>query len=534
MNIQNQLVRILPYLGLLLVFAAGARIDVMEVDAAQYANMSLEMLYSNNWLQVFDGGKDYLDKPPLLFWLSAISFKLFGIGNWQYKLPSILFSLLGIYSTQRLGELLYDKKVGRFAGLILGSSVAFIIINNDVKTDTILVSAIVFSIWMMVSAIKTNKLKYFVGAALGITTALLTKGPIGLMMPLVSVGGHILLSRQWKMIVNWRWLVLISLVIVGLVPMCIGLYDQHGAEGLKFYFWTQSFGRITGESNWQNDTSPLFFFGQYVWSFLPWILLGVAAVFNELRQLSSKLKSKDSEYYLISGIALVWLALSLSKFKLPHYIFVVYPLISILTSKYIVQLKLTAGWAWIQLILSAVMTISLAAGLTYVFPSGSWLATVLLAICLLAGSLFFFNFHRSGQLVWPSFVMTVGIGLALNLHFYPELLKYQASSMAGKWLSNNSVEMGNVYGFAAGGRSMNFYAQHQIPWLEEPTSAIEVIEPGTIIYTNHKLKLELEKRGYPARQERVFEDFRIQILSIDFLNPETRSQAVNKKYLLFY
>lgn len=534
MNLQNQLVRILPYLGLLLVFATGARIDVMEVDAAQYANMSLEMLRSNNWLQVFDGGKDYLDKPPLLFWLSAISFKLFGIGNWQYKLPSILFSLIGIYSTQRLGQLLYNKRVGQYAGLILGSSAAFIIINNDVKTDTILVSAIVFSIWMMVSAIKTNKLKYIIGAALGITAAMLTKGPIGLMMPLVAIGGHIILSRQWNLMMNWRWLVLILSVFIGLVPMCIGLYEQHGTEGLRFYFWTQSFGRITGESSWQNDASALFFFGQYVWSFLPWILLGATAVFSELWQLSSKLKSSDSEYYLISGITLVWLALSLSKFKLPHYIFVVYPLISILTAKYISELKLTTAWAWLQLILSAVVTIGLAAGLTYIFPSGSWLAVMLLLICLLVGSVFFFNFHRSAQLVWPSFVMAVGIGLALNLHFYPELLKYQASSMAGKWLSDNGVEMDNVYGFAAGGRSMNFYAQHQIPWLEEPTSAIEVIEPGTTIYTNHKLKLELEKRGYSAKQEMVFEDFRIQILSIDFLNPETRSQAVNKKYLLFY
>jgi hypothetical protein len=69
--------------------------DVMEVDASQYAAMSREMLESGNYLQLFDRGQNYLDKPPLLFWVSAMSFKLFGISNFSYKLPSVLFSLLG-------------------------------------------------------------------------------------------------------------------------------------------------------------------------------------------------------------------------------------------------------------------------------------------------------------------------------------------------------------------------------------------------------------------------------------------------------
>ena len=52
------------------VYLAGVfMIPLMDIDAAQYASISREMLARNSFLQVFDLGKDYLDKPPMLFWL---------------------------------------------------------------------------------------------------------------------------------------------------------------------------------------------------------------------------------------------------------------------------------------------------------------------------------------------------------------------------------------------------------------------------------------------------------------------------------
>jgi 4-amino-4-deoxy-L-arabinose transferase-like glycosyltransferase len=75
--------------------------DVMEADASQYAAISWEMLENGSYLQVFQRGLDYLDKPPLLFWLSSFSFKLFGVSNFTYKLPAVLVILMGIYATYR-------------------------------------------------------------------------------------------------------------------------------------------------------------------------------------------------------------------------------------------------------------------------------------------------------------------------------------------------------------------------------------------------------------------------------------------------
>ena len=64
---------------IILIYLSGIQIPVMEIDAAQYASMSREMMQSGNYLHVYDGGANYLDKPPFLFWITAISMKFFVI-----------------------------------------------------------------------------------------------------------------------------------------------------------------------------------------------------------------------------------------------------------------------------------------------------------------------------------------------------------------------------------------------------------------------------------------------------------------------
>ncbi|MCB9186989.1 MAG: glycosyltransferase family 39 protein [Flavobacteriales bacterium] len=534
MNLKHFTRNWLPYLAIAIVYATGANLDVMEVDAAQYASMSLEMLRSDNWLQVFDRHQNYLDKPPLLFWLSAFSFKLFGIGNWQYKLPSILFSFLGIFSTYKLGKRLYSERIGHHAAILFGSSFAMVMINNDVKTDTILVSAIVFSLWMLVSAIQTNRLKYFIGSALGIGVAMLTKGPIGLMMPALAIGGHVVVSGNWKALLNAKWLVVVVLVSMALVPMCLGLYQQHGTEGLKFYFWTQSFGRITGHSEWSNNTTPLFFLHVYVWSFLPWALLGIFGILQELRAFPKMRKEKGSEFYLLSGIAMVWLALSLSRFKLPHYIFVVYPLISILAAKHLENLTRFSRWAWVQLILSSLSVFLLAFLLSYSFPAGGWAVPILLMVIAVGAIVLFFNLYRSAQVIWPSFIMYVAVGLGMNLHFYPHLLPYQADAYVGRWVKETGIPEGKFLAFSTGGRAFDFYSGRTLPWMKDAKSTISAISDSTVVYATEKFRNDLIKRGYPPKREVVIENFEVQKLTLEFLNPKTRENAVKKRYLMFY
>src|SRR6516162_3836714 len=118
----------------LLVYLCGWYIPLMEIDAAQYANMSREMLIHKNFLQLYDRGADYLDKPPMLFWISAASMRLFGINDLAYRLPSLLFAILSIYSTFRFSKLYYEERMAYLSALVLASCQALFLITHDVRT----------------------------------------------------------------------------------------------------------------------------------------------------------------------------------------------------------------------------------------------------------------------------------------------------------------------------------------------------------------------------------------------------------------
>ncbi len=94
------------------ILIAGATSDVIEVDAAQYAAISMETEKDGNYLMITERGEDYLDKPPFLFWINALSFKIFGYTNLGYKLPSVLFSLIGVLYTLKLGSFFLILKGG--------------------------------------------------------------------------------------------------------------------------------------------------------------------------------------------------------------------------------------------------------------------------------------------------------------------------------------------------------------------------------------------------------------------------------------
>ena len=240
---------IISFFSLLIVYIIGLIVpDVMEVDAAQYAALSMQMMQTGSYLEVFHLGANYLDKPPLLFWLGATSMKIFGINHFAYRLPTFLISILGVYATFGLGKRLYGKNAGILSALILASSQVFILHNHDVRTDTLLTNFVIIAIWQGVSYLRTNKTSHFIWAFIAVGFAMLSKGPIGAVVPVMALGSHLLFQRDWKNLFNWRWILGIIIVLIILSPMMWGLYTQYdanplavvngrtGVSGLRFFF----------------------------------------------------------------------------------------------------------------------------------------------------------------------------------------------------------------------------------------------------------------------------------------------------------
>src|SRR6476646_7589772 len=106
-----------PYFLLagILLNANGLLLDVLEPDGALYATISKHIALTGDWVNLFGDGHDWLDKPHFPFWVSALSFKTFGITAFAYKLPAFICWLVGIWFTYRLTVALYDKLIAKVA-----------------------------------------------------------------------------------------------------------------------------------------------------------------------------------------------------------------------------------------------------------------------------------------------------------------------------------------------------------------------------------------------------------------------------------
>lgn len=549
--------------GLLAVLARGLWLEVMDVDAAQYASISMEMMQNGSWLQVKHRYTDYLDKPPLLFWSSALSFLFFGLHTWAYKLPSVLAALGGVYAVYRFSQLFYTEKTARQAAFILASSTGFIVLCNDVRTDTLLLGASALASWQVAEYLQNERWKNLLAAFVWVGFAMLAKGPIGLVAPALATGSHLLLQRDFRNIFRWQWLAGLGITALILLPMCWGLYtqfdlhpekplnDRISTSGLYFYFWEQSFGRITGNNVWRNNAGPFYFFHVYLWAFLPWALLIPAALWfhgrKALRKIFYSRQTQLPEAFSLGGFLLLFVALSMSRYKLPHYIFVTLPWASVLIAAWLnaegdkkkaedSPSSVPAGWVTLAY---GVFLIALAAVfllLGFVFPGNlpAWAVIITGTSFLLLRIIKKTLKIDSDVFVQRGVLVAMLTGFTLNYHFYPHLLPYQSTSTIGRYLHEQGIPKNKIAFFKRHGHAIDFYSQTISQRMDSAEQVRQTARSlGEVwVYTNGNGKQELDTAG--VRYEKVYEmgHFQAALLHARFLNPGTRTQSLEPVWLL--
>jgi 4-amino-4-deoxy-L-arabinose transferase-like glycosyltransferase len=543
----------LPFLGLLIVYVIGAvKIDIMDIDAAQYASMGREMADNNRFLDVQFRGKDYyLDKPPLLFWLSALIFKVLGVTNFTYRLVPILSTLLGMYALYRFCKLYYSERTAYIAALVMGSCQAFFLMNHDVRCDTLLANCVIVSIWQIAEYLKSRNWKPFIIGFVFAGLALLAKGPISLIVIGSAVFVDFVLKRQWKQLFDWRWLLGIPIIGLVVLPYCIGLYRQYGSEGLYFYFWEQSFGRITGESDWNNSPGLFFQSHNFLWSFLPWVLAFIPALYTRVRDVVRNrfILPVTDEALTLGGFVLPFVALSTAQYQLPHYTFVVFPLAAVLAARFLDQLidrPETASFRWVRIgliVTSVVMLIAIVGLCFWAFPLQNILLLVtagLLAVLVVR----LYNGKRPAfsQLVFAPFLTGLGINLLMNAHFYPSILTYQSGSVMGKKVAEvykSNLDAFYIYEMAPANEynifhsALDYYTQRTTPVVRSlPELKQKFVADTTLIYTDEQGLTSIKSSGIRYKVVHTCQNFHVTGLTLPFLNPALRSNETKPRYLL--
>lgn len=521
-------------------------IDVMDVDASQYAEMSREMMSSGSYLQLYDRGNEYLDKPPFLLWVSSLSMSILGVSNFAYKLPSILFAFWAMYATYRFARLLYGEATGRVAALVLGTCQGMFLMTNDVRTDTILMSWVITALWLLKEWDNSKQLKYMVGGAAAIAFGMMTKGPIALFVPIFCFASDWALKREWKKFFQPAYLLAIVVIAILLIPMSIGLYQQfdmhpektvnglQNVSGLRFFYWSQSFGRITGESPWANGAGFDFLLSSMLWAFLPWILLFLTGLLINIISLFRQgfRLQPGQEWLTTGGFILAYISLASSKYQLPHYIFVVFPLAATIVARLLQQFyeqgsykKLFAVFAPLHIVISGLLLIAVLLILTLVFPSGIlglglWAIAFVIWVAVLVKS------PKAGKMFY---LLVAGVMLAnifLSHYFYRNLLTYQLGSHIGREIAARKLSSSQIK-FKVDDPlvAMHFYADQLMidtfAWAK-----------GQYVVTMPDSVKKITARGFDVDTVTKGVFFKVTEVTPDFLNADTRHKAVKPYYIL--
>lgn len=526
----------------LLVNIAGLFIPIV-INAAKYAQVGREILDNQDWINVTIGGDPYDQKPPLLFWIVAMIFKPFGISIVAYKLGILLISLAGIYGTFRLGKTLYDERIGVLSAFMWATCLGYVHFHNDIHTDTLLVVPVILSIWQYAAWVKTRKDYHFYLGTLFVGLAMLTKGPVAIVIIGSAVGLHLLFTRNFKAIFDYRWLLAIPIVLLMIVPALWGLYDQFGLEGIKFYFWTNNAGRISGSYAGKNN-DPFFYIHTTLYMIAPWAVFSFLGIFMQIREQVQKkwrVNSKD-EFYTLGGVLVYLLINSVAKAKNPHYEMPVLPLISILAARWALLIfdkpqfaKLRKIVGSIHVVIGILLFVLSGAFLIFVFPNpDGWIWLVIVA--LLGGFVYVLSWKDGLNKQLSYLVLAISALLfTLNAHIQPNLIQYQASFKACDIFNQKAKSGEELHIFMPEARywEIFLYSKNYGKYLVTPDDFKRIDPPDNDwLFTGPEGVQQLVDMKIAIDTIGVFQHNSMSSLSIKFLNPKTRASKLKTRYLL--
>ena len=189
--------------GLLLAVAIGIFLvnlglpGLWDKDEGCNATAALEMLKSGDYIVPHFNSQLRVDKPALLYWLQAAAYCLFGVNEFSARLPSALACLLTLLLCYELGRSLFGKTTGLLAALMLCTTPLMCGTARFANPDALLLLFIVSAMFFFWQS-QGRGAGWFVAIGVVEGLAILAKGPVGVVLPTVSIAVYCAWTRQWR------------------------------------------------------------------------------------------------------------------------------------------------------------------------------------------------------------------------------------------------------------------------------------------------------------------------------------------------
>ena len=301
--------------ALLAAFLATTGARALNVpDEGRYAEVAREMLRLGDFVTPRLDGVPFLDKPPLFYWLEAASFALFGVHVWSARLVPALLGFAGCAMVYAAAARLRGRRAGILAALALAANPYYFgasqYVNHDLAVATWITAAVLaFAAGERAEGSSRRRWLWAGYAAMGL--GVLTKGLIGVVLPLGIVGIWIVATGRWREI--RRYQLPSGLLLTAAIAVPWHLVAEARNPGLLHHLIVvQHFQRFVG-SGFNNPAGPLFFPAVIALGLLPWTPLLPSALRRAWGSFRRDRQSGGTDLLL-----LVWPALVVVFFSIPH------------------------------------------------------------------------------------------------------------------------------------------------------------------------------------------------------------------------
>jgi 4-amino-4-deoxy-L-arabinose transferase-like glycosyltransferase len=348
----------------IIYLSSTANRAVIDYDEGHYAQPALNMVERGDWVTPYDNGVRFLEKPPLMYWLTAASFLVFGVNEFALRLPTALGVILLVWVVTLLARRASGDRAAIIAGLCTACSVGTYLFTRETLHDIwlvlfVTVAMYAFLEWYLDPLHSLRRALLFYAAIAG---AVMTKSLIGVAFPVGIIVVFYLLRRDWP---KWRTLH----VLPGLILFLVLAVPWHWLAAIRnqgflwAFFVNEQFLRFFGKHDppilW---SLPLVTFWALipVW-FFPWTAF-LPAAFTASRKLA------DHNQRILVKLVLAWLGVILGFYsvsaRLEHYAFPILPALSLLVGLALSRTdnSRTVKWAFRGLAVLGVVLLAVGVG----------------------------------------------------------------------------------------------------------------------------------------------------------------------------
>ena len=294
------------------------------------AEIAREMLEWKDWLAPHLNYVLYFNKPPLMYWLTALSMRWAGITPMAARLACATFGLLTVIVTYRWGSNWKNERVGLLAGGILATSLGFFAFTQYATSDMALTFwttlALLAGSGLLVERAATRARGLTYTLAVGLAGGVLTQGLSALVLPCVALLAVYISQGRRVPIVKRPWKAAAILGAVLTLPWFIAISLQHPI--FPYYFLVQQYLPRYGAGV---PMRPVYFYVPIILAgFLPWavFLPRIAATWFSNRH--AALQRDPEGAVMVAWACLIFLFYTLSPTKLIGSILPVFPALALL------------------------------------------------------------------------------------------------------------------------------------------------------------------------------------------------------------